>query len=88
MSYADAAALASDPDFIGRVNACVTTEASAKESQFAQTIMSSWGWGATVFMPYLIASPGFDKPSSEITDGDLLAAVQANWDRAEASAGA
>jgi len=86
MSYADAAALATDADFMARVNACVTTEAAPQTTPFAQQIMASWGWGATVFMPWLIASPGFDKPQAEITDGDILAAVQANWARAEAAA--
>jgi len=85
MAYADSAALASDPEFIGRVNACVTTEAAPKQTPFAEQIMTSWGWGGTVFMPFLVASPGFDKPGDQITDGDLLSAVQANWARAEQS---
>jgi len=87
MSYAESAALATDAEFMARTNACVTTEAAPQTSPFAQMIMTSWGYGATIFMPYLIASPGFDKPSAEITDGDLLAAVQANWAKAEAAAG-
>lgn len=85
MSYTDSAALASDPEFIGRVNACVTTEASPKTDGFSQRIMVSWGWGATAFMPFLVSSPGFDKPQAEITDGDLLSAVQANWERVASS---
>lgn len=83
MSYTDGAALASDPTWIGRVNACVTTEAIGMSTPFADRLMSSWGWGASIFMPFLVASPGFDKAQDQITDGDLLAAVQAHWSRVE-----
>lgn len=84
MPYADRAALVTDPDFIGRVNACVTNEAMPKAQAtppdgFAQRLMTSWGWGGTIFMPWISSAPGFDVAQDQITDGMLLAAVQASW---------
>lgn len=83
MSYEDRAALVSDPTFIGRLNSCVSNEALNMTTEFADRILSAWGYGANVFAPLVTAAPGFDVPQAEITDGMLLSAVQANWARAE-----
>lgn len=87
MSYADRAALVTDPEFIGRLNACVTNEAmplAQAGDPFGQRLMTSWGWGGTIFMPWVSSAPGFDVPQDQITDGMLLSAVQAAWATVEA----
>lgn len=86
MPYQDRATLATDPGFIGRVNACVTNEAMPKAQAgdpFSQRLMSSYGWGATIFMPWISSAPGFDIDQENITDGMLLSAVQASWESVE-----
>lgn len=88
MSYQDRAALVTDPVFIGRLNACVTNEAMPKAvttspDPFSQRLMTAWGWGGTIFMPWVSSAPGFDVPQAEITDGMLLSAVQASWAQVE-----
>lgn len=83
MPYADRATLATDPAFIGRLNACVTNEAMPKAQAgdaFSERLMSSYGWGATIFMPWVSSAPGFDIDQENITDGMLLSAVQASWE--------
>lgn len=87
MAYADRAALVTDPEFIGRLNACVTNEAMPKAQAgdgFGERLMTSWGWGGTIFMPWISSAPGFDVPQDQVTDGMLLSAVQASWATVEA----
>jgi len=86
MSYADRSALVSDGAFVGRLDACVANEAMARTGAFADRILAGWGYGAQAFMGLVVSSPGFDKAQELITDGDILSAVQANWDRAESIA--
>lgn len=86
MSYADRAALVSDPAFVGRLNACVTNEALPKaqaNDPFSERLMTSYGWGATIFMPWISSAPGFDVGQELITDNMILSAVQAFWDEVE-----
>lgn len=88
MAYADRAALITDPAFMGRLNACVANEAAGKPaSPFTDQILRAWGYGGQAFGTLVISLPGFDRPESEITDGDILAGVQAVWDRAETLSG-
>ena len=88
MSYIDRANLVADADFMGRLNACVANEAVGKPADpFVNQILRAWGWGGQAFAPVIISLPGFDKPQAEITDGDLLAGVQASWDRVADLAG-
>jgi hypothetical protein len=86
MSYEARSDLIADPTFTGRLNACAANEALAKTGDFADRILAAWGYGAQAFQTLVVSSPGFDKPQDEVTDGDLLSAVQATWDRAEAIA--
>ena len=86
MSYDVRAALVNDAAFVGRLNACTANEALARTGPFPDRILAAWGYGAQAFMGVVVSSPGFDKPQEQITDGDLLSAVQANWGRAESIA--
>ena len=86
MPYEDRATLVTDPVFIGRLNACVTNEAMPNAQagdQLGERLMTSWGWGGTIFMPWVSSAPGFDVEQSTITDGMLLSAVQASWSQVE-----
>lgn len=88
MAYTDRAALISDQTFMGRLNACVANEAAGKPSDaFTDQILRSWGYGGQSFGTLVISLPGFDRPEPEITDGDLLAGVQATWSRAASLSG-
>ncbi len=87
MPYQDRAALVTDPVFIGRLNACVTNEAlpmAQAGDPFGQRLMTAWGWGGTIFMPWVSSAPGFDVAGADITDGMLLSAVQASWAEVQA----
>lgn len=86
MSYQDRSALVSDSTFTARLNACVANEALGKSGDFADRILLAWGWGGQQFLGSVVSSPGFDRPQEQITDGDLLSAVQANWARVEEAA--
>ena len=86
MSYAIQSMLNSDQTFMARIQAAITTEARGKvdADPLASAIMASPPRGASMFMPWISSAPGFaDKYQSEgqtgITDGDILAAVQAEW---------
>jgi len=84
MTYADRAALKTDNRFRARLDACVLNEAALKPADpFVDMILSDPNFGLEVFLPLVISLPGFDRPEEEITDGDLLAGVQATWTRAE-----
>jgi hypothetical protein len=90
MSFLDQAHLAQDSVFAERLGAGLTKEAKPKGStDLAALVMRSPAEGARVFMPFIASSPTFDTMYAEggqeaITDGDLLAAMQANWDLVEA----
>jgi hypothetical protein len=88
MAYTDRAALKIDAEFRGRLDACVLNEAIAKPAgnAFADSILTRPGYGEQAFMPYVMSAPGFDKPQEEITDPEILSAVQANWSRVETGA--
>jgi hypothetical protein len=88
MTYSDTAALASDPDYLSRLAACVITESLGRPGDaLADAVIGNGpGYAARVFGPTVAAAPGFgDKyaggGSAAVTDGDLLSAVQAGWDR-------
>lgn len=86
MTYEAQAALGTDPQFSARLAAGLTTEGRSKVSDpLAKLIMNSPIQGSAVFMPFISSAPGFaDKylagGQESITDGDLLSAIQAEWD--------
>lgn len=88
MTFADTAALAADGEFRARLGACLTTEALGKTGDpLADLIIKNQSfWGIALFADTVAAAPGFgDKYAaggqSAISDGDMLSAVQADWDR-------
>ncbi len=86
MSYLDQANLASDGEFNRRLGAALSNEARAKTTEeLGRLVMNSPPQGVAAFMPFIASAPTFgDKfangGSSSITDGDMLSAIQANWD--------
>lgn len=87
MSYVDTASLASDRDFQSRLAAAVQTEATGLTDPLSDLILSkAMLEGAGLFIGPVSCAPGLsDKYANggqeSITDGDILAAVQANWVR-------
>ena len=88
MSYASAAGLSADPEYLDRVAFCALSEATGKPSDpfTDQLMVNGPHYAAQVFGPSIATAPGFaDKYAAggqqAITDGDLLSAVQASWDR-------
>jgi len=89
MGYQDQQALSADGAFQGRVWACITTEAVAKDpgsDPLAEFILPDPWRAVALFMPFLSTAPGFgDKYATggqaSITDGEILAATQASWPR-------
>src|SRR5512144_30759 len=88
MSYASSAALAADPEYLARLSFCVLGEATVKPSApfTDQLIVNGPPFAATVFGPSIATAPGFGEMyetggQAAISDGDLLSAVQASWDR-------
>jgi len=85
MTYQDQANLATDPNFERRLAAALTTESRSKVTDpLAALIMRIPTQGMLAFMPFISSAPGFaDKYASggqaNITDGDLLSAIQAEW---------
>jgi len=85
MAYIDRATLKVDSKFRGRLDACILNEAFGKPSDpFVDRILSEPNYGLEAFLPLITSLPGFDRPEEEITDGDILAGVQATWPRVEA----
>lgn len=84
MTYADRAALKTNNVFRGRLDACVLNEAILKvPDPFVDRILADPNFGMESFLPLVVSLPGFDRPEAEITDGDMLAGVQAVWARVE-----
>jgi hypothetical protein len=87
MSYSDISALGRDVEFARRLAAGLTVEATPKSGDLlADQILRSPDYGASLFMPLIASAPGFgDKYATggqeAVTDGDLLAAMQASWSR-------
>jgi hypothetical protein len=91
MTLADTAALATDQEYLARLAACVTTEALGKPSDpfVDQLIRNGPQYGAVIFGPTVASAPGFGDAyatggQEAVTDGMLLSAVQASWDRLSA----
>lgn len=87
MSYESQQQLSVDSAFLGRNWSALCTEARAKpagDGQAAAVLADPWA-GVTRFMPYIATAPGFgdlyEQPGGQanITDADLLSAVQAAW---------
>lgn len=86
MTYANIAALLTDEDFAARLSACCCEQAliykdDARANFVAlATDVLLTGSGA-MFLPFVAGQPGFGDVTdqSEITDGQLLGAVQATW---------
>ncbi len=87
MSYADIANLAKDSDFVERLAAGLTSEAMLINADpLADLILKNPPIGSSMFMPLISSAPGFgDKYAAggqeSITDGDMLASIQAAWPR-------
>jgi hypothetical protein len=80
MTYKAQADLGNDPTFLGRLGACVTTEARSHDDTLATMVLSGGSAvAASRFLPFITSEPGFDVPEDQITDGMLLAAVQSVW---------
>lgn len=87
MTFRDTANLARDQVFQERLSAALTTESMGKpDDALADAILKDPAEGSAMFMPLISSAPGFgDKFAAggqdSITDGDMLAAIQANWQR-------
>ena len=84
MSYQDQADLATDPQFIRRLTSCATEEAKGRADNLAALVLRDPNAGVGCFLPFISTAPGFGDMfaaggSESIGDGDILAAVQANW---------
>ena len=87
MTYQNTADLSADTDYQERLSACLTTEALGRPGDaLADQLLRSPAYGLQAFGPVVASAPGFgDKYAgggqSAVTDGDLLSAVQASWER-------
>jgi len=87
MTYKDVADLAVDQEYLRRLTAALVSEAAVKaDDALADSIVRNPGGSSRIFGPLVATAPGFgdkfaDGGSESITDGELLAAVQANWDK-------
>lgn len=86
MSYQDEANLAKDPQFAERLGAGLASEAKGKGTDdLPALVLRNPAEGARIFMPLIASSPGFgaefaDGGQASISDGEMLSAIQANWD--------
>lgn len=95
MTFAGIADLAANPEFAARVNACCTQQADIyKDDQrpdfvaLSHDVMKGAAGPLMAFTRQTAAAPGLadkaEQPNGEIDqtlveDGDILSAVQANW---------
>jgi hypothetical protein len=93
MGYADMGALAADPAFVGRVTACAVEQAKViaddagadpADKDFALRVVGSPAVGGERLVPLLAVEPSFadlfgESGEAAISDGMVLAAIQANW---------
>ena len=83
MSYADEYVLGTDPQFTSRLTAAVTDESRSKvDDPLAAYCMRTPSGGAAIFMPFISTAPGFGDAGGQanISDGQILAAIQASWE--------
>lgn len=85
MSYDDISRLMADQAFLARLSAGVVQESKAKNDWVATQALRSPQTGGTMFSPFVSTEPGFSDAYAEggqesITDGQMLSAIQANWD--------
>lgn len=91
MSYLDNARLGQDSDFIFRLGAALGVEALARTDLLSDKILTqSPNASSDLFMPAVSSAPGFGElyasgGQEAITDEDMLAAVQAAWERVATS---
>lgn len=87
MTYQDVSNLTADVAFNARLSAALTQESLGKTDELSNQLLENQPyWGASIFGPAVAASPGLgDKyatgGSEAVEDGDILSAVQANWER-------
>jgi len=88
MTYANISDLAADQEFQARLGACAFQEALGKpaDSFTDQLIRNGQAYAGGIFAPSISTAPGFaDKYASggqaSIQDLEILAAVQAGWER-------
>lgn len=89
MSYQDQITLRTDVSLQGRASACVFEQALIFKDDgrpdiaaLAQRHLADPAGVLAIWVPYIAATPGFADhadDTSQITDADLLAAVQALW---------
>lgn len=85
MSYTEMADLAADAQFKRRLGMCLASESTLKvDDPLADSILRGVAWGVDMFMPWIATAPSFaDKYEAggqeNITDADILAAVQSSW---------
>jgi hypothetical protein len=89
MTYQDVSNLAQDPAFSSRVAGCLSMEAQGKDDHLAGECLRNPTYGASYFMPWISAAPGFAETfaaggQEAVEDGQILSAVQANWDAVSA----
>jgi hypothetical protein len=88
MSYESQAELAADQTFAQRLTACTSEQAQAFQNDpepavksLADRILADAGLGLSWFLWPVATAPGFGDADGQenITDGQLLAAVQTVW---------
>ena len=85
MTYLDQANLATDVAFGNRLSACLTEQATSKSDSLAADTLRLPYQAVGRFMPFVAVAPGFGDAyatggQEAITDGMMLAEVQAQWD--------
>jgi hypothetical protein len=84
VTYQQIADLAGDTDFQRRLASAVTEQAKTRSDYTALVALRNPVQGSIMFSPFVSTEPGFadaygDGGQDAVTDGMLLAAVQANW---------
>lgn len=95
MSYSDIDMLTQDPLFGGRIRACCVEQAEVYKNDarpefvdLANDVLKGDGQGVASFIRITAAAPGIAEMAttngsldqSQVTDGAILASVQANWE--------
>jgi hypothetical protein len=84
MSYEDISRLMADQEFLSRLSAGVVSESKGKNDFVSTQALRSPQTGGTMFAPFVSTEPGFSDAyasagQASITDGQMLSAIQANW---------
>lgn len=90
MTYLNQTLLSRDNDFQDRCGACVVEQAKIKNDELASFALQNPPAATQRFMPFIASEPGFADAyetggQAGITDGQILSAVQGNWDAVAAT---